>query len=166
LHHGQGADADELVNQAVARYERALFHHNMAGQQRAADDDDMIAHQGIMTHMRMLHEETMGSDHGVFRRFVGTVHGAVLAKNIVVADPQPSRFIPVFQVLRGIANDASGVESIVRADGGMPGDMNVRPNEAMRAEDHVLVDHGVGADGDRGVELGFGMDDGGRVNHE
>ena len=89
----------------------------------------------------------------------------VLAKNIVVADAQMRRFAMIFQILRGVADDAAGVEFILRADFGDAGEMNVRPDDAMRAEFHALVNHGERPDFGGRVQLCFRMNNGGRMNH-
>jgi hypothetical protein len=91
--------------------------------------------------------------------------GGVLAENIVVADAETRGFVFVFQILRRVADDAAGVELVVRADFRLARQINVRPDGAMRAEFHARVNHGERRDADGRVQFRLRMDDGGWMNH-
>src|SRR5947209_1428441 len=93
------------------------------------------------------------------------MHGDVFAEDVVVADTQTGRLVAVFQILRRVADDAAGVEAISRADGRQPREINVRTDDAARAEFHAFVNYGAGANADGGIQFGVRVDDGGRVNH-
>ena len=89
----------------------------------------------------------------------------VFAKNVIVTNADGRRSAAVFKVLRGFADDASGEEAISGANARQPGEIDMRPDHAPWAEFHAFVDHRKGADFDRGIEPGFGMNYGGRMNH-
>ena len=71
----------------------------------------------------------------------------------------------VLQILRRVADDAAGVKPVVRADRRQPGEVNVRPDDALRPDFHAFVDDGVGSDLDGGIQLRFRVNDGGWMNH-
>jgi hypothetical protein len=60
---------------------------------------------------------------------------AAFAEKIVRADAQAGRLILVFDILRRVADDAVRVEALSGPDGGVPGQINVRPDPAARASD-------------------------------
>src|SRR6185312_11288245 len=93
------------------------------------------------------------------------MHGAVFAENIFVADADARGRAVVFQILRRVANDATGVKIIFGPNGGDAGKIDVRPDDTARADFDGFVDDSVRADGDAGVHLRFRMNDGGRMNH-
>ena len=74
------------------------------------------------------------------------MHGDVLAKNVVVANAHPRRRTVIFQILRRVADDAACVKPVVRANGRQSGEINVRPDNAMRAQLHPFVNDGIRAD--------------------
>jgi len=57
------------------------------------------------------------------------------------------------------------VEMVAGADGGVAGEIHVRPDPAARAERDMRVNHGAGADLDRGIQLGFWTNDGRWMDH-
>ena len=77
------------------------------------------------------------------------MHRDVFAENIVVADAQPRRLVLVFQILRRVADDAAGVKLVVRADRRHAREINVRPDDAVRAQLHAFVNHGIRPDAGR-----------------
>ena len=161
LHQRQRADAHELMHEAVAGNERAVMHRHMAAEQRAVRDDDVVAQLAIVADMAIRHQKIVRADDRFPVRFGRAMHRDVFAENIVVADAQPRRFALVFQILRRVADDAAGVKLIVRADFCFARQINMRPDNAMRAKFHARVNHGIRPDLDRRVQLRFRMDDGG-----
>jgi len=107
----------------------------------------------------------MRADDRLTIRRGGTMHRDVFAENIMVADAHTRRFAVVFQILRRVADDAAGVKNVVRADLGDAGEIDVRSDDAVRAEFHVRVNHGIRPDVDGGVQFRLRMNDGGRMNH-
>ena len=93
------------------------------------------------------------------------MHSDVLAKDVVVADAQARRFAFELEVLRRLANDAPRKEMVVRADGGLSGQIDVGSDHAVRPCFHTLINHSTRPDANGGVELCFWMYDGGRMNH-
>ena len=83
----------------------------------------------------------------------------------MIADAQPRRLAFVFQVLRLVTDDTAGMKRIVRADGRQSREINVRPDDAVRAQLHAFVDHGIRPDANGRIQPGFRMNDGGWMNH-
>jgi len=86
-------------------------------------------------------------------------------KKIVRADAQTGRRIFIFDILRRVANDAVGMEAIVRPDGCAARQINMRPDAATRPEPHLAVNDRVRPDFDRGIQLGARADDGRGMDH-
>ena len=160
----------------VARHEREALGRTIqytppeawevAGPIEGRRNRDVVAQLAVVRHVRVLHEESVRTDHRRFLHLVGSVHRAVFAKHVVVADAQAGRLVPVFQILRRAADHAAGVKLVARADGGLPGQMNMRPDPTMRPHHHILLDDGVGTDDHGGVQLRFRVDDSRGVDHE
>ena len=93
------------------------------------------------------------------------MHRDVLANLIVITNAQSRGLAVVLQILRCIANHRPGVDAIVFAERGFAREMRVRTNLAALPNCHTRIDDGVRPHGDGFVQLGFGVDDGGRVNH-
>jgi hypothetical protein len=89
----------------------------------------------------------------------------VFADYVVVANAHPRRFTLVFQILRLVANDAARMEYIVRTGRRQAREINVRPDDAVRAQFHALVNHGIRPDANGRIQLGLRMNDGGWMNH-
>ena len=77
------------------------------------------------------------------------MHRDMFAEYIVVADAQPRRLALVFQILRLVADDAAGMKRIVRAGRRQPREINMRPDDAVRAQLHAFVNHGIRPDAER-----------------
>ena len=112
--------------------------------------------------MRKLCEPITVSSAGLVR----AVHRHVLAKDVMVPDPQPGRLPVVFQVLRRLADHAAGVEAVVRADGRQAGQIDLRADDAVRADLHAFINDRVRSDSDRRVQFRLGMNDSGWMNHQ
>ena len=56
------------------------------------------------------------------------------------------RLVLVFQILRRVADDAARVELILRPILVIAREINVRPDDAMRAQLHARVNHGIRPD--------------------
>jgi len=59
----------------------------------------------------------------------------------------------------------AGVKLIVRADRRLSREINVRPDSAVRAQLHALVNHGIRPDANGRIQPGFRMNDGCLMNH-
>ena len=125
----------------------------MAPEQRAVGDNHMIGHPRVMPHVAMRHQKIVRTDDRFLGFCVRPVHRDMFAKNVVVADAQTRRLALVFQVLRRLANHAAGVEGVVRAGGRVSSQMRVRPDAAIRAKHHMLVNDRARTDADGRIEL-------------
>ena len=90
----------------------------------------------------------------------------MFAEAVVVADAQPRRLTFVLHVHRLVANDTAGVKPIVRANRRQSREINERPDNAMRAQFHAFVNHGIWPDVNGRIQPGFRMNDGGWMNHK
>ena len=90
----------------------------------------------------------------------------VLPKDVVIPNPQPGGRPVIFHVLRRLPDHAAGKEAVVRPDRRLPRQVDMRADDAVRADLHALIDDGVRSDPDRGVQLRFGMNYCGRMNHQ
>lgn len=165
LHQRQRADARELVHEAIAGNKRAILHYDVAGQQDAIGHDHMIANDTVMADMRIGHHEIVRTDHGFIGECGGPVHREVFAKDIAVADAQARRFAFVFQILRIVADDTTGMELVARADLGDTRNVNMRADHALGADLNRFVDDGVGTDPDGGIDFGLRVNDRCGMNH-
>ena len=77
----------------------------------------------------------------------------MFAEAVVVADAQPRRLALVFQVHRLVTNDTAGVKPIVRANRRQSREINVRPDDAVRAQLHASVNHGIRPDANGRIQF-------------
>src|SRR5438105_6073348 len=108
-----------------------------------------------MSDVAVLHEKIMRANDRFFREFVGAMHRDVLAKNIIVPNPQSRGLAIVLQVLRRFANDGPGKKMVSRADAGVAGNIDMRTNDTAGPNFHPLVDDGVGPNTDGAVQFGL-----------
>ncbi len=137
----------------------------MACNHAAAAKDDVVADDHVVADMRVRRQKIMRADDGVFRQLVGAMHRHVFAKNIVVANAQAGRLALVFHILRRVADDAARVKLVAPANLGHAHQINVRPDDAVGAQLHARLDHGVRADADVRAQLRRRMDDCTWMNH-
>jgi hypothetical protein len=120
----------------------------MARQQGPACQNHMIAQQDIVSDMAVLHQKIVGADNCLLGDFVGTMHGNVLAKDIVISNAHPSRFIAILQILRRFSDDAASKELVSAADYGLAREINMRANDALRADLDSFINNRIRADRD------------------
>src|SRR4051812_50095137 len=89
----------------------------------------------------------------------------MLPNDIVIADTQTRQRAAEFQIHRRVTDDTTGVKAVVRANDRDAGEVNVRPDDAVRADFHAFVNHDIRPDANRGIQPGFRMNDGGWVNY-
>ena len=68
------------------------------------------------------------------------MHRDMLAKHIVVSNPQPCGGPLVLEVLRRFPDNAAREKSIPRSDACYPRQIDVRSNDAARAYLHCAID--------------------------
>jgi hypothetical protein len=165
LHHRQRADACELMHQAISGNKRAVLHHGVSGQDCASSEDDMIAEHAVMRHVRMVRDEVVGADDSFLARLGGALRGEMFAEDILIPDAQSRRRSVILQILGRIADHATGVEFVLRANRGHAGDVNMRSDDAARSDFHRFINHSVGPDLDGGVQFRFRMNNSRWMNH-
>ena len=124
----------------VAGEERAVADHRVAADERAVGEDRLVADNRVMANVAVGHEKVFRPNLRLLVEGVGSVDGDVFAEQVSFADDEAGRSVAVFHVLRRIADDAAGVESVFRADRRVAGEVNVRAKLAAGPEHDVLVD--------------------------
>ena len=122
------------MDEAVAGNERAILHRHMATEQRAVRDDDVIAQLRVVADVAVRHQKIIRADDRLAVNVGRAMHRDVFTENVIVANSQSRRLVLVFQILRSVADDAAGVEFIMRTDFCDAGQINMRPDDAMRAD--------------------------------
>jgi len=85
-HHRKAADARVLMNDAVARDQRAVAQLDPSGEQRAAGDDGRVADAAIVRDVRILHHEVVVAHDGDVAVLAAAMDGGVFAKTVAIAD--------------------------------------------------------------------------------
>jgi len=165
LHERERADADKLMHETIAGNKGAVGDFHLAAEQSAIGQNDVVAELRVVADVTIRHEKIIRADDSFLRDSRGTMHRDVFAKNIVVANAQTSRLAFLFQILRRIANHATRMENISCPNSRVTRQMDVRPNHTICAKRNVFVDHGVRFDFNARINVRFGMNDGGWVNH-
>ena len=137
----------------------------MTGQQGAIGDDHVVPDDCIVSHVAMRHEQVVGTDSRGLLNLVRPMDRHMLSNHVVIADGYSGRPAREPHILRQIADHASGVNVIVRADSGMSGEVNVRPQLALPAKNNVAIDDAIWTDPGPLPDSGCGMNNCGRMNH-
>jgi len=160
LHQGQRAHPHELVHPTVGGQKGAVLDHNMTGQLGAGDNDTIVNH-GIMADMTPRHQEIVRSDLGWFLDTVGPVDGDMFSEHILIPDDQARGFLPILQILRRIADHATGVEPVFLSNFGVTGEVNMGAQRAVFTQFDVCVDDGIRPDSRCGRNDGVRVNDSG-----
>lgn len=164
-HDGEGADAAELVDEAVAGNEGAVLNEDVAGEQGAVGKNGVVADGAIVGDVGVGHEEIMGTDAGDFAGFSGPMNGGVLAEDVVITNDDAGGFVAILEVLGGIADDATGVKTVGAADLSLAGQIDMGADVAIGSNFDAGVNDGEGANVHGRVQTGLRVNDGGRMNH-
>ena len=166
LHQRQSADTHKLVHQTIAGNEGAILNNDVAPEQRAVGDNHLTAHLRVVPHMTMRHEKIVRPDHRLLGFIVRAMQRDVFAEDVALANPQTCRLAFIFQILRRVPNHAARVKRIVRSNGCMSGQMRMRADPTVCADNHVLINQRIRLDAHGRIKLCLGMDDRCRVNHQ
>ena len=163
-HHGEAADPAILVHQHTAGEERLVFDLDIAAQQDATGDHGLVADLAVMRDVAAGHDEVAVADfRGGLRRRAAR-DGEVLADLVAVADSQIAAGAVEVLVQRQRAEHGAGADLVALAEGGPAFDINVRIEDAARAQHYVALDDAEFADSHRGADDGVGRNDGGGGN--
>lgn len=158
LHEGQGADADELVDEAIAGDEGAIVHGDKAGEEGAIGDDDAVADPAVMAEMTVGHEQIVGAYPGGVIVGIGAMDGHMFAEGIVIADIDAGEAAAEAEVLGSAADDAPGGEHVAGAGGGGAGEVGMGADLTVFAEGDLGINDRIRADVHAGVKSGLGID--------
>ena len=73
------------------------------------------------------------------------MHGDVFAEGVSITDAQSGGFIPILEILRGIANDRAGVEDVSGADGRVTRQVDMWSELTVRPDRDVFINDRKGA---------------------
>ncbi len=95
---------------------------NVSTEQHAIHKNHVVEHTTVVSHVSVGEKRIVVTDPGcVVFFFRSTVNRHALSKNVVVPDDDTRWRFDVGVILRFTANNCVRVESVVRADGGVPG---------------------------------------------
>src|SRR5439155_111344 len=118
----------------------------------------------VVGDVRLRHQVVVVADLGPRVGLRGAVHLGVLAEDVSIADPEACGRAGIGQVLRLVAEHRSGVDDVVRAELGAPGEVDPGHDTGPRPDPHRPLDDDVGPDRGRRVDLGRAVDDRRRVD--
>src|SRR5260221_7553984 len=121
--HRMLADPDELMDGGKAADDREIGDHDVAGERRVVDHDDIVADLAVMRDMGADHEQAAVADprhHAAARR--AGIHRHVLADDVVAADDERGFLAVVFEILRLVADRREGEDPGIGADRRSAGD--------------------------------------------
>ena len=113
----------------------------------------------------VLHEVVAVADDGGAARDSATVGGCVLAKDVVVANPQERLGAAERQILRLATEDGTRMDDVALTDLGRAAENGVRHHPRAGTDAHGALDDDVRADRGGRMDVGVGADDCGRVDH-
>ena len=160
-----GADAAELVNGRQTAEDHEVTDVHMARQGGVVGEDAVVTDDAVVGHVNVDHEQVAATHLGQALVLGGAaVHGAVLAKHVVVADLEEGALAGVLLVL-AILTDGGVLEDLVAAtDLGRALDHHVGAHPGVVTDFHLGADDGEGADFNPFADDGRLMDDGGVVD--
>jgi hypothetical protein len=93
------------------------------------------------------------------------VNRYVFAEYVALANGQPGRFSPVFEILRRLSDHTAGIKLVLLANRRNASEVGMRTHYAATTDSNVSVDYGVGTDPNGRIQLGLRVNDCSRVNH-
>ena len=142
------------MNDRAARNKRAVVDAHVTRQQYAIDDDHIVADHAVVPDVRRGHQVALVANDRRALRLRAAMHGAILAKDIAVADLQIAAAPAVeLQVLRLMTEDRAHVNLILAPDLRVSGEIGVRQNPRPRANLHMFLDDHMRPDLDRRVQF-------------
>jgi hypothetical protein len=125
----------------------------------------VVADNAIVRNVAVLHQVIVRPDDSFLAGLRGAIRREMFAKYIVVANAQSRRRPVVLQILRRPANHAAGMKPVVGADLRLARNVYVGSDNAVGANFHLLIYDDIRPNLDGWIQLRFGMNDGGWMNH-
>ncbi len=161
-----GADLHELMHGGETAKRHPVADLYVTAERGTVREHGVVANDAIVRHVRIRHEQVVVADAGhalIVRR--AAIDGAVLAKDVPVADLEPRRLPLVLLVLGRIADRGELKEVVVRADASGTVDDDVRSHDRTRADLDIGPDDGERPHADIRRELRLRRYKGVRVDH-
>ncbi len=162
---GVGTDTAKLVNGRETTEDHEIADHHVARQGRVVGENAVVTDDAVVGNVNVDHEQVAATDLGqALVLNCATVHGAVLAKDVVVANLEESALAGVLLVL-AILTDGGVLEDLVAATNlGRALDHHVGAHPGVVADFYLGADDRKGADFNPFTDHGRLMDDSSIVN--
>ncbi len=130
-----------------AAQDDVVLNGDMTGQGCNIGHDDAVADAAVVGHVGIGHEQVVVADDRLGVSGDGAaVNGGKFADHVVVADPGPALFAPVFQILRRSTDRCLREYLVVLTDFGPVTDHGMRADSGSLADGDMFADDGVWAD--------------------
>ena len=162
--HGQGTDANELMNHGRAAEGHAVSNLDMPGQQHVVDQGDAAPQHAVVSDVSAAEQEAILADNRLGLRLGSTMHGHVLSQDRTATNATKASTPLETNVLRFVPDDHAGMKYAILFDRRPAGQVNVWIETTAGRDADVSLDHAERSDLDAGVDFGFGINDGRWVN--
>ena len=144
-----------------------IADRDVAGNGGVVGKDDVVGDMAFVGHVSIAEEEVVVANPGRGVRGRAAMNGHVFAKSIVVTNDELGLLTFVFQVLGSPSDGSKGIGVAALADSGIALDDDMAAEVGMRSQGDVVANDAIRADLTIRANLGFGRNDGGRMNgHE
>jgi hypothetical protein len=147
-HHSSGTDhrhiaeSHELVDPGEPTNDDAITDDHVPGQRRTVGEYAPITNQGVVTDVRVCHEQILIADPGYHPAATRSwLKSHALPDDVAITDDQLARLTSVLQVLRNCTNRRELKERISIADRSMPLNHNMRTNVIIATKNHIRADN-------------------------
>ncbi len=158
LHHDMAADMAELVDKAAAADDGEIVDHNFAGELAGVADDHVVAHDAVVRHMAVGHDEAVAAYYSTAFGCCAAVDGHAFAQHCVIAYFCCRLLAAELEVLRYGAYHSAGEDGDVAADTGSLEDGDIAAYACAGADFNITVDGCERTDNDVVGYLGFRVD--------
>ncbi len=162
--HGQGTDANELMNHSRAAEGHAVSNLDVPGKQHVVDHGDAAPEHAIVSDVSAAEQEAFLTDNRLGLRLGSTVYGHVLSQDRTATDATKASTALETNVLRFVPDDHAGMKYAILFDRRPAGQVNVWIETTAGRDADVSLDDAERSDLDAAVDFGFGINDGRWVN--
>ena len=140
LDHGQTTDANSLVDDGIAREERAIADLDVTSEQSAIGESHTVTDPTIMGGVTIGHEEAIAPDPRLGIRGGAAMHGRPLAEDVAIADDHARRGSAVAAILRLVTEHCPHVDDIVAPQRGAAAEVGAGLDPRSIADANSILD--------------------------
>ena len=155
-HHGEAANAAELVHRDGPRDKGTIRHRHVTTEHRSIGEDGVVADRAVVAEMPAGHDVIAAADCCRVLRLERPMDRDIFAENVVVADHDPPDVLGTAGMLWGPADDGMLAEFVVHARLHARLQDNARRDHAVVAEFNVGLHAGKGPDAHTDAQPGLG----------